>query len=53
MVRKVVPGAERSDDEDDIILEKELRWWKKYDAVKPPRAHNCTKCGRYAFSPFP
>jgi palmitoyltransferase len=52
-VRKVVPGAEGGDDEDDIILEKGVRWCKKCDAVKPPRAHHCKKCGRYAFSRFP
>jgi len=26
---------------------KPQRWCKKCDAVKPPRAHHCRKCGRY------
>lgn len=24
-----------------------MRWCKKCEAVKPPRAHHCRKCGRY------
>src|SRR4051812_27796331 len=29
--------------------EKGVRWCKKCKAVKPPRAHHCRQCGRYAF----
>lgn len=51
-VRKVV-DSEESEDEDDEgegKLKKGKRWCKKCDAVKPPRAHHCKKCERYASS---
>lgn len=35
------------DDEDDEPLTR-LRWCKKCEAVKPPRAHHCRQCRRYA-----
>jgi palmitoyltransferase len=28
-------------------LKKGMRWCKKCEAVKPPRAHHCRQCGRY------
>lgn len=31
----------------DPRLEKGMRWCKKCEAVKPPRAHHCRQCGRY------
>jgi palmitoyltransferase len=31
-------------------LEKGMRWCKKCEAVKPPRAHHCRQCGRYGSS---
>ncbi len=31
-------------------LRKGLRWCKKCDAVKPPRAHHCRQCGRYGLA---
>lgn len=31
---------------------KRMRWCKKCEAVKPPRAHHCRKCGRFEDSSF-
>lgn len=38
-------------EEEEVKLKRGMRWCKKCEAVKPPRAHHCRKCGRY-FSPF-
>jgi palmitoyltransferase len=52
-VGKVIRDEGESDDEaEDRVLKKGMRWCKKCDAVKPPRAHHCRKCGRYTISPF-
>jgi hypothetical protein len=46
--QKVTPTTNQShDNESGGTLEKGLRWCKKCDAVKPPRAHHCRQCGRY------
>lgn len=38
---------EEDEDEDgEVKLQKGMRWCKKCEAVKPPRAHHCRKCGR-------
>ena len=53
-VGKVIRDEGESDDEaEDRVLKKGMRWCKKCDAVKPPRAHHCRKCGRYTSPPFP
>jgi palmitoyltransferase len=47
-VDKAIRDEEDSEDEAEInVLKKGMRWCKKCDAVKPPRAHHCKKCGRY------
>lgn len=50
-VDKTVRAADDSGDEAidiaSLILKGRLRWCKKCDAAKPPRAHHCRKCGRY------
>lgn len=46
-VRKVGLSGDE-DDGEDVILGKGKRWCRKCEAVKPPRAHHCKKCGRYA-----
>lgn len=44
-------SADGEDDDDtERILHKGMRWCKKCDAPKPPRAHHCRKCGRYILS---
>ena len=41
-------GDERDEDENEgAVLKRGLRWCKKCNAVKPPRAHHCRQCGRY------
>ncbi len=40
----------REDDGEDgelARLKKGMRWCKRCEAVKPPRAHHCRTCGRY------
>jgi hypothetical protein len=50
-IRKV--GLDGDDDDgEDVILGRGKRWCRKCEAVKPPRAHHCKKCGRYAFQLF-
>jgi hypothetical protein len=46
-VRKIGLSGDE-DDGEDAILEKGKRWCRKCEAVKPPRAHHCKQCGRYA-----
>ena len=46
-VRKVGLGGD-DDDGEDVILGKRKRWCSKCEAVKPPRAHHCKQCGRFA-----
>jgi palmitoyltransferase len=50
-VDKTIRAADDSGDEAidiaNLILKGRLRWCKKCDAAKPPRAHHCRKCGRY------
>jgi palmitoyltransferase len=59
-VEKANRVAEDSEDEESeaLKLEKGMRWCKKCEAIKPPRAHHCRQCGRYfpfpsLFNPFP
>ena len=51
-VEKANKTVEDSEDEESAVLkiEKGMRWCKKCEAIKPPRAHHCRKCGRYFFS---
>ncbi|PMD20802.1 zf-DHHC-domain-containing protein [Hyaloscypha hepaticicola] len=45
-VGKVIRDEGESENEaEDNLLKKGIRWCKKCDAVKPPRAHHCRKCG--------
>jgi len=48
-VQKVVDDGDDSEEEDteDAKLKKGMRWCKKCEAIKPPRAHHCRQCGRY------
>jgi palmitoyltransferase len=43
-------GLDEGENEDDTVDQetRRKRWCKKCDTVKPPRAHHCKKCGRYA-----
>ncbi|KAE8448555.1 hypothetical protein EG329_009436 [Mollisiaceae sp. DMI_Dod_QoI] len=43
-VRRFSEAEEGEDGE--VKLQKGMRWCKKCEAVKPPRAHHCKKCGR-------
>jgi ribosomal protein L40E len=54
-VEKANRIAEDSEDEESEVvkLEKGMRWCKKCDAIKPPRAHHCRQCGRYLPSLVP
>src|ERR1700712_121143 len=45
-VRKAIPGVDEDDEDGGLKLEKGMRWCKKCEAIKPPRAHHCKKCGR-------
>lgn len=36
----------------ELRLPKGMRWCKKCEAVKPPRAHHCRQCKRYGISLF-
>lgn len=48
-VDKVAPVREANEADGSVLtFDRKLRWCKKCDAVKPPRAHHCRKCGRYA-----
>jgi len=44
----VINGDESENVSDKLKLKKRMRWCKKCDALKPPRAHHCKQCGRYA-----
>lgn len=44
----VMDGNEREDVSDELKLKNGMRWCRKCDAAKPPRAHHCKQCGRYA-----
>jgi ribosomal protein L40E len=52
-----ISNAEADDEDEDedgegaVKLQKGMRWCKKCDAVKPPRAHHCRKCARYSTFP--
>ncbi|CZR55202.1 related to PFA4 Palmitoyltransferase [Phialocephala subalpina] len=37
---------EGEEGEGEVKLKRGMRWCKKCEAVKPPRAHHCRKCGR-------
>lgn len=39
------------DEGGDTVLGRGKRWCRKCSAVKPPRAHHCKQCGRYASFP--
>lgn len=39
-------GDEGENESEAATLKKGLRWCRKCDAVKPPRAHHCRQCGR-------
>ena len=40
-------GSEDEDEVDgELKLKTRMRWCKKCEAVKPPRAHHCRQCGR-------
>jgi palmitoyltransferase len=43
-------GLDEEEAEDDAPDQetRRKRWCKKCDTVKPPRAHHCKQCGRYA-----
>lgn len=41
VVMKGAVGAEAE------ILKKKMRWCRKCEMVKPPRAHHCKQCNRY------
>ncbi|RDW87667.1 palmitoyltransferase PFA4 [Coleophoma crateriformis] len=43
--RKYGDEQAREDNEDEI-LKKGLRWCRKCETIKPPRAHHCRTCGR-------
>ncbi|PVH76397.1 palmitoyltransferase pfa4 [Cadophora sp. DSE1049] len=46
-VDTVAPVREANEADGSILtFDRKLRWCKKCDAVKPPRAHHCRKCGR-------
>lgn len=48
-VDTVAPVREANEADGSVLtFDRKLRWCKKCDAVKPPRAHHCRKCGRYA-----
>ncbi|EKD18425.1 uncharacterized protein L3040_007549 [Drepanopeziza brunnea f. sp. 'multigermtubi'] len=45
-VDKVAPVTEGKDADGSVLaFDSGLRWCKKCNAVKPPRAHHCRKCG--------
>jgi palmitoyltransferase len=46
-VRAVDDSEDEAIDAANIAFTGTLRWCKKCDAAKPPRAHHCKKCGRY------
>ena len=48
-VGKVVARGIESEENkgEDAQLREGLRWCKKCEAPKPPRAHHCRQCGRY------
>lgn len=48
-VHKVTANGDKSEG-NGPKLEKGMRWCKKCEAVKPPRAHHCRQCGRYGSS---
>src|SRR6187402_3408690 len=45
--KTTLAGNGSEEDDGEVRFEKGLRWCKKCEAVKPPRAHHCRKCGRY------
>ncbi|KUJ24137.1 zf-DHHC-domain-containing protein [Mollisia scopiformis] len=45
-VGRGVREEEDEDEDGEVKLRKGMRWCKKCEAVKPPRAHHCRKCGR-------
>jgi palmitoyltransferase len=42
-----VKGEVGNENGEELKLQKGMRWCKKCEAIKPPRAHHCKKCGRY------
>ena len=51
--KAIINSAAHEDDEgEDEQLKKTARWCKKCDAIKPPRAHHCKRCGRCVDSIF-
>jgi palmitoyltransferase len=42
-----VKGEEGNENGEGLKMQKGMRWCKKCEAIKPPRAHHCKKCGRY------
>lgn len=47
-VNKVTRSDDESDEDEseEVVLKKGMRWCRKCDAIKPPRAHHCKQCER-------